>query len=185
MSMKGFTLIETMVAIAILTLSIVGPMITANRAIVAADTASDQLTASYLAQEGIEYVRAVRDNEFLAAYSTNTTTKAWNNFTFSYSAIAQCDATSNTRQACTLDPASNTLAPCTVGSTCMPLYLGQIISGVYMYTQQNVGVKTAFTRTIQMVRVTGTDDRITSTVSWSFHSIPYAVTITDHLTPWQ
>ncbi|MDP2651914.1 MAG: prepilin-type N-terminal cleavage/methylation domain-containing protein, partial [bacterium] len=66
---RGFTLIETMVAITILTLAISGSFFTANSAIVAAETASDQLTASYLAQEGIEYVRLMRDNEYLAAYS--------------------------------------------------------------------------------------------------------------------
>ena len=64
---RGFTLIETMVAVTILTLAVAGPLMTASRAIVAAQSARDQLTASYLAQEGIEYVRAMRDNEYLAA----------------------------------------------------------------------------------------------------------------------
>ena len=69
-------------------------MVTASRSIVAAQTARDQLTASYLAQEGIEYVRAMRDNEYLAAYQaggSNVSTTAWNNFLTA--SINQCRAT--------------------------------------------------------------------------------------------
>ena len=83
MNMKGFTLIEAMVAITIVTLSIAGPLYTASRAIVAAENARDQLIASYLAQEGIEYVRMMRDDEYLASYQTGgagISSTAWNNF---------------------------------------------------------------------------------------------------------
>ena len=52
-----FTLVETLIAISIVTIAISGPMLSASRALIAANIARDQLTASYLAQEGIEYVR--------------------------------------------------------------------------------------------------------------------------------
>ena len=48
----GFTLIEALVAVAILALAVAGPLYAANRALVAAGIARDRLTASYLAQEG-------------------------------------------------------------------------------------------------------------------------------------
>ena len=190
---RGFTLIETMVAIAILTLSIAGPLYTANRAIVAAETASSQLTATYLAQEGIEYVRMMRDNEYLLAYhaGTNISSIAWTNFLNNpisdLSAITQCIAPNK----CILDPVQGVLAPLTQcpvsggqGNCTAPLYL--ISKGIY--SEQNVsgtGVLTPFTRSIQAVFVSPADERIVSTVSWSFHGMPYAVTVTDHLTPWQ
>lgn len=179
--MKGFTLIETMVAIAILTLAVAGPLYTASRAIVAAQNARDQLTASYLAQEGIEYVRALRDKAFLAVHSADAT-RAWPDF---LSATTQCDATTNAIQACTLDPMTGlSILSCTVGSTCAPLY--RRLDG--LYTQQSGGgdyTRTAFTRTIQVVNVSAIDERIISTVSWSSHGTPYTVKIYDHLTPWQ
>ena|SRR3989344_4852167 len=82
--LQGFTLIEALVAVTILTLSIAGPLMVANRAIVAAQMSRQQLTASYLAQEGIEYVRAMRDDAYLAAYQAGNTSVAWNNF------LSQC-----------------------------------------------------------------------------------------------
>lgn len=185
----GFTLIETMIAVSILTLSVAGPLFTANRAIVAAMTARDQLTASYLAQEGIEYVRAMRDNEFLAAYQAggaSVSSAAWTNFLSGADAasITQCRAAT-----CTLDPARPmgtgsgfSLQPC-AGSACTPLYLANSI-----YTQQSEiagAVRTPFTRVIQAIDVSASDERIVSTVSWSYHGIPYSVTVSDHLTPWQ
>ncbi len=182
----GFTLIETMVAITILTLAIAGPLFTASRAIVAAQISRDQLTASYLAQEGIEYVRAMRDNAYLSAYQAggaNVSTTAWD--TFLNASINQCRATT-----CTLDPSRNmgsgsgmSLSPCS-GSSCVSLYVTQLSNGTYGYTQQG-GTATPFTRTVQAIDVSSSDERIVSTVSWSFHGTLYSVTISDHLTPWQ
>lgn len=187
--MKGFTLIETMIAVTILSLAVAGPLYAASRAIIAAQVARDELIALYLAQEGIEYVRAMRDDAYLAAYQAggaDVSSSAWNDFANGVGAasIAGCVTTT-----CTLDPARDmgtgtglSLESCS-GGFCGPLYLANGI-----YTQQSnipEGVQTPFTRTVEAVPISETDERIISTVSWSFHGIPHVVTVSDHLTPWQ
>jgi prepilin-type N-terminal cleavage/methylation domain-containing protein len=196
---RGFTLIETFVAVTILAFAVAGPLFAASRAYVAASIARDQLTASYLAQEGIEYVRAMRDNSYLRARSTpitascawsttgqaDVTCAAWNIFTDDQtynSSIAQCKTT-----ACSLNPHATggmgtgsgfTLQTCS--GTCPTLYL---LNGQYSTTAS--GTQTPFTRSVQVTEVSETEVRVTSTVSWSFHSRTYTVNSIDHLTPWQ
>ena len=92
---RGFTLIETMIAVTIITFAVTGPLFTASRSIVAAQTVTSQLTASNLAQEGAEYVRAMRDKEYLSAFQAggqNISTTAWTNFTSGAGAgaVTQC-----------------------------------------------------------------------------------------------
>jgi len=65
---NGFTLLEALIAVTIITLAVAGPLFSASRAIIAVEISRDKLTASYLAQEGIEYVRAMRDSEYLKLY---------------------------------------------------------------------------------------------------------------------
>ncbi len=191
---QGFTLIESMVAITIITLATVGPMFTASRSIIAARIASDKLTASYLAQEGIEYVRAVRDDKFLDAFtiggtsSGGDTSGAWNVFT---SSILICRTTTQGNAPfCTYDPdptivASNRLVQCPVLGGCAPLRLPALLSDTQIYTQNSSGTQTKFTRTIQTMSIDNKDEKIVSTVSWNFHGVPYSVIITTHLTSWQ
>lgn len=62
---KGFTLIETMVAVSLLAMAIVAPMSLASQSLASAYYARDQVTAFYLAQEGIEAVRSIRDANIL------------------------------------------------------------------------------------------------------------------------
>jgi prepilin-type N-terminal cleavage/methylation domain-containing protein len=64
---RGFTLIETLVAISVLLLSLAGPLTLAAQALSSAYYARDQITAFYLAQEAVEYVRAKRDQNYLAS----------------------------------------------------------------------------------------------------------------------
>jgi len=65
---KGFTLIETLVAITVLLIAIVAPMTLAQDGIVAARLAQDQIVAFYLAQEGVEVVRNMRDENKLEGF---------------------------------------------------------------------------------------------------------------------
>ena len=72
---KAFTLLETLVAISIFTVSILGIMSVLASGISNANYAKQKMTASYLAQEGIEYIRNMRDTNVL--YSVNG---GWNGF---------------------------------------------------------------------------------------------------------
>lgn len=176
---SGFTLVETLVAIAILMLATAGPLYEAGRAMVSAEVASSQLTASYLAQEGIEYMRSLRDNNYLSLYASSghNTSLAWTNFLISV--VPTCAVS------CQFDPSTMpamALTACS-GASCTPLYLS---TATKVYTQQSSGgTVTPFTRTIQLIQGSSTDYKIISTVSWSFHGMPYSETVADHITPWQ
>ena len=62
---KGFTLMEAIVAIFLLTVGIIGVSILITNTISSTRISTDKLIASYLAQEGIEIVRNIRDTNWL------------------------------------------------------------------------------------------------------------------------
>lgn len=62
---KGFTLVETLVAITVLALALVGPFSAVENSLFGSYVARDQLVAAALAQEGVEYIRSIRDNNYL------------------------------------------------------------------------------------------------------------------------
>lgn len=68
---NGFTLLETVVALAILTAAIVGPMSLVSSGIASGRASKNLTIASYLAEEGMEIVRGIKENNALAG-RTNT-----------------------------------------------------------------------------------------------------------------
>ena len=62
---NGFTLIETLVAISLLSVAIVAPMTLTSQSLAAAYYSRDQITAYHLAQEAIEAMRSIRDSQIL------------------------------------------------------------------------------------------------------------------------
>lgn len=60
---RGFTLIETLVGVSILMIAIAGPLTVANRGYTAALNAKSQSIAINLAQETIEYISYLKDNQ--------------------------------------------------------------------------------------------------------------------------
>lgn len=69
---RGFTLIETVVALAILSAAVVGPMSLVSRGITDIRASKNRLIASYLAEEGLEIVRAVKENNALSGLTKGT-----------------------------------------------------------------------------------------------------------------
>ena len=59
---NGFTIVETLVAIAILMIAIAGPLVVASKGLNSALASKDQMIASYLAQESMEVIKNMRDN---------------------------------------------------------------------------------------------------------------------------
>ncbi|MBC7766986.1 type II secretion system protein, partial [Arenimonas sp.] len=62
---KGFTLLETLVAIFILTLSLTGPVYIASVAFHNTIDSRDNISAQYIAEEVIEVIRNKRDGYIL------------------------------------------------------------------------------------------------------------------------
>jgi prepilin-type N-terminal cleavage/methylation domain-containing protein len=62
---EGFTLIELIVAIFILSVAVVGIFGAFSIMVVLTYDAADRLTAAYLAQEGVEIIRNIRDSNWL------------------------------------------------------------------------------------------------------------------------
>jgi len=58
----GFTLVETLVAVAILMIAIAGPLTIANQALTAALGSRNAMIATYLAQDGMESIKNIKDN---------------------------------------------------------------------------------------------------------------------------
>lgn len=59
---RGFTILETLVAIFILVLAITGPMVFAQSSLRTAFLSRDQITAFFLAQDAIETIKNIRDD---------------------------------------------------------------------------------------------------------------------------
>ncbi|MDE2188454.1 MAG: prepilin-type N-terminal cleavage/methylation domain-containing protein [Patescibacteria group bacterium] len=69
---SGFTLVETLIAIAILMIAIAGPLTVAEKSLYASIYAKNQVMASYLAQDAMESIRNSLDtNEFKGNTGTN------------------------------------------------------------------------------------------------------------------
>ncbi len=71
---KGFTLLETLIAIFILTLSITGPVYIASVAFRNTIDSRDNISAQYIAEEVIEVIRNKRDKNALALTTPSPTT---------------------------------------------------------------------------------------------------------------
>jgi len=62
---KGFTLLEVIIAIFIVTVGIISTLLLITRTLAQTSISFSQLTAAYLTQEGIEIVRNIRDTNWI------------------------------------------------------------------------------------------------------------------------
>lgn len=90
---QGFTLIETVVAIFLLTVGVAGSFALMQRVSFSASFSASQLVASYLAQEGIEIIRNIRDTNYLQDISWDSGINGVADFRLDYRSDEFPDAT--------------------------------------------------------------------------------------------
>ena len=169
---SGFTIIETLVAITIMMIAIAGPLSVASKGLTAAVYARDQMTATYLAQEGLEYIKNSRDNNL-------TGSQPWMN---GFSGCANVGSL-NACDVGALDGFTATpICPTTSVTPGCQLYL---TPWGYSHDSGSDGTASQFYRyfTISSALTNPNTDEVTVdvVVSWKDNNIPYQVDLSSQL----
>lgn len=184
---KGITLVETVVAVTVLIFALGGPFLLAARSLHAAGYAREEVAAARLAEEGLEIIHNMRDNN-----SVDGT--AWNDVIKDCSQGCIIDVTKMQKTQGAIWP-TGSLASC--GGACTGeqhrVYVHNA-SGLY---RQFTGVmpagysKTSMTRFVKVTSVNGAggnDDqrefKVESTVTYNIGKQVRTVTLTDTIMNW-
>lgn len=169
-SEKGFTLVETLVAITILLLVITGPLTISMSSAKSTEFASEQVVAYFLAQEGAELAQKARDEILLEGLGEVTPANWWDDFADHVSAgayLSNCYSLSG----CGLEVGGGAAAAlivedCSVSGACQLYYDSGAVRS--RYTHNSLGTtKTPYTRTIYFEKgASDFDVKVTSKVTW-------------------
>ena len=165
---SGFSLVETLVAISLLLIIIIGPMTISTTASRSTSFASEQVIAFFLAQEGAELAQRARDDLILENFE-NSANGGWAEFVDDSSGGAYEDCF--TSAGCGLElntDASGSLATpveCT-GTNCRLYFDGSNGRAQYTYDSSS-GTQTEFTRRIVMNEIVPDQEvQVRSIVTW-------------------
>jgi len=163
-SNRGFTLIETLVAISILLVSISAPLTIASRSLAASFFARDQITAFYLAQDAVEYIRNARDNNFLSNVN-------W--------LLGFPDTTG---LAFTVDTTDGTMALC--GGGACPFLEYNDTTGFYNYGDAGAS-DSIFIRSVSITTINVHEVIIAVTISWSTGTFMRTFSVKENILDWK
>lgn len=186
-STAGFTLVETLVAVAIFSVAIATIISVSAQGISSAISTKNRLAGNYLAQEAIEYVRHTRDKYAGSALY------GWNGFVKSLTVDNHCNVT-----ACTIaDPAVYT--PTSPFIDCLDAdcanYPIRVDSRGYYYQTSIAndiynGAETSFYRFFTAEVLSGSTSnseiKITAIVKWvERNGAQKSITLTETVTDWR
>ncbi|MBU4536793.1 prepilin-type N-terminal cleavage/methylation domain-containing protein [Patescibacteria group bacterium] len=162
---RGFTLIETFVAIAVLLIAMSGPLVLVTKGLSISKMAKGQITAIYLAQEAIEYMRNVRDTNILNR-------RTW------LTGLEEC---TNFGSKCKIDSPAQIVSSCSL-SGCENLKYNSV-SYLYGYTSGDISL---FKREIEVNEITPDKElEIVVTMYWNEGPNNREFTIKERLLNWQ
>lgn len=153
---KGFTLVETLVALVILTVALIPILNLSSGAARVSASIQDNLVASGLAQEGVEVVRAIRDTNWFnnRAFDSGLSDGAY-----------RIEWNSTILLALGGNPALN------------------LNNGQYTYSG---GTPTKFSRTVTITKINAGELKVVSQVAWIARSNDSkSITAEDHLFNWK
>jgi type IV pilus modification protein PilV len=183
---KGFTLVETLVALSIFSVGILSLMAVLGQGISNTTYAKQRVVAAYLAQEGVEYVRNLRDTLVLYSATSQTGWDAFNSRLVS----ASCQSvnigcffddrdvlfTDNSMAMNDLD-----LNPCLTSGCPGGALLYDSTTGKYGYAS---GIASGFNRKVRIIQVSANETKVISTVSWTQGSGAYSISFSENLFNW-
>ncbi|OGC86298.1 hypothetical protein A3D70_00345 [Candidatus Adlerbacteria bacterium RIFCSPHIGHO2_02_FULL_54_18] len=159
---RGFTLIETLIAVLLLSVAVTGPLTIASKGLTATLTAKDQFVAYYLAQDAMEQVRYLRDSACLAAgvQPSGCPSGTW------LSNLSACKSVDGST-ACYLDSLAVDPAVATACSGSCPLMKYDPSTKIFRYTS-GTATPQQFIRSVYVKNDPATPDEaaVTVTVSW-------------------
>lgn len=165
---RGFSLIETLVAVAVMMMAVAGPLSIASQGLLSAQFARDQVIAFHLAREATELIRNRRDMNVIGGVD-------W------LDGMDVCMAP----DVCRIDALSGTLdfTVCPTGG-CDPLNI-QRSEGVYAYSTGVNWDTSRFTRDISIVEYAADREiAVTVDITWSTRVLQKTLTITEHFFNW-
>lgn len=166
---RGFTLVETLIAIGILLVAVVGPISLIGDALHKLYYAKDEMIAINLAQEGVEVARQKRDTNMLSGVLWNTGL-AVNDY--------WVDATLAKITACGTNPCNAARKKVYVSSVGTYVQAGSVPAG---------STATVFNRDVMITAgslPSGDDLQVTSTVTWTTGGSTGTVSATEYLFHW-
>ena len=165
---KAFTLVEVLIAVSILTVGILSGFILVTKVLYSTAVIQERLTASFLAQEGIELVRQIRDSNFLRI--VNGESVEWKDGLAYGNYIIESKAGSQ-------EPI--TLVPVDPEGGSNFRYDND--TRIYNYTD---GERTTFNREIKITTISEDEIRVESIMKWKTKGIDFNLTVEDHLFNW-
>ncbi len=174
MKKNGFTVIESLVAIAILVSVIIGVTSAVQKGISSYIISKEQIVAFYLAQEGVEQIRSMRDNNGLEGVG-------W------LDDIAEdLSDPCHPSRSCIVDAVTSDLEACSsLQHTSCPFLKYDPVNGFYGHTAAYAST-TMYKRSVQITEVDpGEEVTITVTVTWAHGSTNRDFRIRENLFNWQ
>lgn len=182
----GFTLVETLVAISILSVSILAGFTAVQKSLQASITAKNQITAFYLIQDVMEYVKNVRDenalnfidggaNKWLTGISELVGDPCY------FGKTCKIDTTDDTITTAITDCSADSGGVC--GDLKQDMAAGSLTKGFFGYDKYNAGwTQTNFRRSIQFQEVRpGEEVKVTVTMRWVQGTTVKTLTISQSL----
>ena len=173
---SGFTLVEALVALSILIVGIISGFILVTKALYDVTIIQDRLTASFLAQEGLEFVRQIRDTNYLKTLGDIPT--AWdNNLKTDGDYLISANVQTGT-----------VILPLPVWQEDKSLFYHPS-SGLYNYDDSGDALPTVFKRKINITHVSPDEIRVQTSVAWKSRNISFeigkgGIVAEDHLFNW-
>jgi type II secretory pathway pseudopilin PulG len=180
---RAFTLLETLIAIFIMTVAFTALLSLMSTSMFSARYANNEITATYLAQEAMDYIRNDRDTT--AFLNQDWSTGGTTSFIGHYGDPSRATECFDQAGGCMVDTKLQTVTSCP--GKCPSFFYESAPGGgaYYVYNASATTKPTSFSRTIKMDLVNPDELAIIVEVSWKNGSVSRTQELKASLLKWQ